>query len=111
MMDITGKEAPMKEHRTWRHLLAAFAVSSGVVLTGTVLAQDKSAGCIQAGAPKKLDGQVVQIDPDQGKVTMRESNGATHDFRASPETLRSYKVGDRIQATLRPGQECEKPAS
>jgi hypothetical protein len=101
----------MKEHRTWRHLGAAVAVSSVVVFTGTALAQDKPAGCIQAGAPKKLDGQVVQIDPEQGTVTVRESNGATHDFRAAPETLRSYKVGDRIQATLRAGQECEKSAS
>jgi len=101
----------MTEQKTWRRLLAAFAASSVVVLTGTVLAQEKPAGCIQAGAPKKMEGQVVQIDPDQGKVTVRESNGATHDFRASPETLRSYKVGDRIQATLRPGQECKKSAS
>ena len=101
----------MKHPRTWRRLLAAFAASSVVVLAGTALAQDKPAGCIQAGAPKKMDGQDVQIDPDQGKVTVRASNGATHDFRASPETLRSYKVGDRIQATLRPGQECKKSAS
>jgi hypothetical protein len=100
----------MKERRPWRRLLAAFAASSVVVLSGTVLAQEK-AGCIQAGAPKKLEGQVVQIDPDQGKVTVREPNGATHDFRASAETLRTYKVGDRIQATLRPGQECQKSAS
>ena len=110
-MDTTGKEVPMKEQRTWRRHLAAFAASSVVVLTGTVLAQDKPADCIQAGAPKKMEGQVVQIDPDQGKVTVRESNGAMHDFRASAETLRSYKVGDRIQATLRPGQECKKSAS
>jgi hypothetical protein len=83
-----------------------------VVLSGTALAQDKPAGCIQAGAPKKMEGQVVQIDPEQGKVTVRESSGATHAFRASPETLRSYKVGDRIQAALRPGQEeCKKSAS
>ena len=101
----------MTEQRTWRFLVAAVAASSVMVLSGTLLAQDTPAGCIQAGAPKKMDGQVVQIDPDQGKVTVRASNGATHDFRASPETLRSYKVGDRIQATLRPGQECQKSAS
>ena len=101
----------MTEQRAWRCLVAAVAASSVMVLSGTLLAQDKPAGCIQAGAPKKMDGQVVQIDPDQGKVTVRASDGATHDFRASPETLRSYKVGDRIQATLRPGQECQKSAS
>jgi hypothetical protein len=49
----------MKERRTWRRLRAAFAASSVVVLSGTVLAQEKPAGCIQAGAPKKLEGQVV----------------------------------------------------
>jgi Cu/Ag efflux protein CusF len=111
MMGTTGKEAPMTTHRTGRRLVAAFAASSVVVLTGTVLAQEKPAGCIQADAPKKVEGQVVQIDPDQGKVTVRESNGTTHDFHASPETLRGYKVGDRIQAALRPGQECQKPTS
>lgn len=101
----------MKKPRTRRHLLAAFAASSAVVLTGTVLAQDKPAGCIPADTPKKMEGQVVQIDPDQGKVTVRESSGATHDFRASPETLQSYKAGDAIEAKLRPGQECKKSAS
>ena len=101
----------MNEQRRWRRLLAAFAASSVVMLAGTVLAQDKPAACIQAGAPKKLEGEVVQIEPEQGTVTVRESNGATHDFRASPETLRSYKVGDRMEATLRPGQECKKSAS
>lgn len=101
----------MKEQRTWRRLVAAFAASGVVALAGTALAQDKPADCIQAGAPKKMDGQVVQVDPDQGKLTVRESSGATHEFRAAPETLQSYKVGDRIQATLRPGQECKKSAS
>jgi len=102
----------MKEVRAWRRLLAAFAISGVVALTGTVLAQNKPAGCIQADVPKTLDGQVVQVDPNQGKVTVRESSGATHEFRASPETLQSYKVGDRIHATLRPGQEgCKKSAS
>jgi hypothetical protein len=111
MMDTTEKELPMKVHKTWRRLLAGFAASGMVVLTGTGLAQSKPADCIPADAPKKLGGQVVQIDPEQGTVTLRDSSGATHAFRASAETLRSYKVGDRIQATLRPGQECQKSAS
>ena len=101
----------MKTQKTWRRLLAVFAATSIVVLTGTVLAQEKPAGCVQPGTPEKMEGQVVQIDPAQGKVTVRESNGQTHDFRASEETLRSYKVGDRIEAKLRPGQECKKTAS
>jgi len=62
-----GKEVPMKHPRTWRRLLAAFAASSVVVLAGTALAQDKPAGCIQAGAPTKVEGQVVQVDPNQAR--------------------------------------------
>jgi len=101
----------MQQPKTWQYLLlAAFAASTAVVLPWTVRAQDKPAGCIPADTPKMVDGQVVQTDPDQGRVTVRESTGATHDFRTSAETLRSYKVGDRIQATLRPGQECKKSA-
>ena len=111
-MDTIKKEVPMQQPTTWRCLLlAAFAASSVVVLPWTALAQDKPAGCLPADTPKTMEGQVVQIDPAQGMVTVRESTGATHDFRASAETLRNYKVGDRIQATLRPGQECKKSAS
>jgi hypothetical protein len=111
-MDKITKEVPMQQPKTWRCLLlAAFAASSVVVLPWTVLARDKPASCIPADTPKMMEGQVVQIDPDQGSVTVRESTGATHDFRASAETLRNYKVGDRIQARLRPGQECKKSTS
>lgn len=111
-MDTIEKEVQMHQSKAWRYLLlAAFAASSVVVFPWTVLAQDKPAGCIPADTPQTVEGQVVQIDPDQGKVTVRQSTGAIHDFRASAETLRSYKVGDRIQARLRPGQECRKSAS
>lgn len=99
------------QQRMRRRGLAIFAACMTVLVTGIVLAQDKPAGCVQAGASEKVEGQIVQIDPDRGQVKLRDANGATHDFQASAETLRSYRVGDRIEAKLRPGQECKQPAS
>lgn len=39
---------------------------------------------------------MVKIDPEQGKVTVRATDGMTHVFQASKETLQGYKLGDRI---------------
>ena len=82
--------------------------ASIVLAAGIGLAQEKPTNCIQAGAPTKLEGQVLKVDPDNGTVTIKEASGATYDFQAKAETLRNYKVGDRIAATLRPGQECKR---
>jgi len=81
-----------------RSLSAALTVAIALG-GGTALAQTKTAGC--AGTPAKVEGQVLKVDLDGGKVTIRESNGTTHEFQASRETLQGYKVGDRIEAKLR----------
>lgn len=82
-----------------RHRILSAALTVLIVLGGgTALAQTK-AGC--AGVPEKVEGQVLKVDADGGKVTIRESNGTTHEFQASKETLQGYKVGDRIEAKLR----------
>jgi hypothetical protein len=67
--------------------------------SGTVFAQSKAPGC--SNTPVKLEGQVVKIDVGQGKLSVRESDGTTHEFQADKETLEKYKVGDRITAQLR----------
>jgi hypothetical protein len=112
-------EDSMEKHNNWKRLWAGLTVSTILMLSGTAFGQapapgqgqGKPADCANtAGAPAKLEGQVVKVDPGQGQVTLRDPNGATHEFRASPETLQSYKVGDRIEAKLRP-QDCKKPAS
>ena len=56
--------------------------------------------------PKKVEGQVVKIDPAQSKVTVREANGSMHEFQASKETLQDLKMGDRIDANLREAPKC-----
>lgn len=90
-----------------RVFFAALAFSIALP-AGVGLAQGQPTNCVPAGAPAKLEGHVQKIDHNKGTVTIKDSSGATYDFQANAETLRSYKVGDRIAAALRPGQECKK---
>jgi hypothetical protein len=89
-------EAPMK---SWKRMSAGLA--TGLLLwTGTAIAQQTPAGD-KAKTPEKIEGQVVKIDQNQGKVTVRASDGTTHEFQANAETLKGLKVGDRLEAQLR----------
>jgi hypothetical protein len=85
--------------KRWMRMSAGLA--TGLLLwTGTAVAQQAPAGD-KAKTPDKIEGQVVKIDESQGKVTIRASDGTTHEFQASPETLKDLKVGDRLEARLR----------
>jgi Cu/Ag efflux protein CusF len=53
------------------------------------------------GAPAKLSGQVVKIDAKSNMVTVRAEDGSTHQFQGNPDTVKSLKVGDRIELTKR----------
>jgi hypothetical protein len=55
-----------------------------------------------ANTPQKVEGQVTKIDQSQGRVTIRAKDGTVHEFQASQETLRDLKVGETIEAQLRP---------
>ncbi len=97
--------------KTWIPLWVGLAVSL-VLLSGTALAQGKpSTDCPKAGTPDKVEGQVVKVDPGQGKLTVRGPKGETFEFQASKETLQDYKVGDRIEAKLRSSPDCKPSAS
>ena len=91
--------------KRWISGAALLAVT--VTLSGGMAFAQAKPGCDKASTPQKLEGQVVSIDVNQGKVTMRSSDGATHEFQASKETLQGYKVGDRIEAKLRSAPECK----
>jgi len=91
--------------RPWRDMLAVVVVTA-VLWSGAALAQTRVADCDQARIPPTIAGQVVKIDLAQGKVTVRTTDGTTHEFQASKETLQDYKPGDRITAKLRKAPPC-----
>ena len=41
------------------------------------------------------------MDPAQGKVTVKSSDGTMHEFQTAKETMAKYKIGDTIKAKLR----------
>ena len=93
--------------KNWTRLFVV--VVAGVMFwSWTALGEGKSPGCGKAGAPEKVEGQVVKVDMEQGKLTVRASDGTTHEFQASKETLQDYKVGDQIKAKLRSAPDCSK---
>ena len=94
--------------KTWVTVLAIL-VAGTMVWSGTALGQaTPKQGCdaLKAGAPQKVEGQVVSVDQNQGKVTIKGNDGKTHEFSASNETIRDFKVGDRIEAQLRGATNC-----
>jgi hypothetical protein len=86
--------------------MLAVAVVTAVLWSGAALAQTKSTGCDPGRVPATIAGQVVKIDPAQGKMTIRTTDGTTHEFQASQETLQDFKPGDRITAKLRNAPNC-----
>ena len=62
--------------RPWRDLTAV-VVATAVLWSSTALA-----GCDSARVPPKIEGQVVKVDVEQGKVTVRATDGTTHEFQA-----------------------------
>jgi len=92
-----------------RFLTLSGALATTIALSaGLAFAQSKPADC-KAGrmsAPEKVEGQVVNVDQNSGKVTIREKNGSTHEFQANRETLQDMKPGDQIEARLREAPKC-----
>jgi hypothetical protein len=90
--------------RTWIVLAAGLAI--GIMLrTEAASGQGQASKCPRT--PEKLEGQVVSINLEQGKITVKGTDGMDHEFQASKETIQEYQVGDRIQAKLRSAPECK----
>jgi hypothetical protein len=85
-----------------RLISAAAAVAAAIVLwSGLALAQ-APVNCPKPNAPQQVQGKVVSVDPAKGVMVVRSADGSTHEFQASKETLQDMKVGDTIEAKLRP---------
>jgi hypothetical protein len=84
--------------------LAGLCAASPVAAQQTTQANPKQ--CQPAKAPQRVEGQIVEISATGDRLKVREASGATHEFQASQETTRDLKVGDKIEATLRPLPKC-----
>ena len=91
--------------RPWRHM-AAVVAAIATLWSGAALAEVKLTNCDPVRYPPKVEGQVLKVDMNEGKVTMRTSDGTVHEFQASKETLQEFKVGDHIKAKLRNAPNC-----
>ena len=87
-------------------MLASVLSMTASLATGLVFAQPK-ADCKNRGdVPEKVEGQVTAVDQNSGRVTIRDTKGATHEFQANKETVKDMKPGDRIEAKLREAPKC-----
>ena len=91
--------------RPWRSM-AAVVVATATLWIGAALAEVKLTNCDPVRYPAKVEGQVLKVNMQEGKVTMRTSDGTIHEFQASKETLQELKAGDRIAAKLRNAPNC-----
>src|SRR5688572_6251709 len=93
-------------------LLAAVVMFAGAAFSQTQVpdpskTQPTNEVCTgaRADAPKKLEGKIVKIDHARGTLTVRTHDGKLQDFEGSRDTVREYKLGDELEATLR-AQNC-----
>lgn len=81
--------------RKWTSVSAAL-VATALLWTAAAVGQTPA-----PATPQTIEGQVVKIDRQSGRVTIKDSTGTVHEFTASAETLKDLKEGDRITAQLR----------
>jgi hypothetical protein len=85
-----------------RFTSTAAAVAVAIAMSSSLALAQGPLNCPKPGAPQRVEGQVVAVDAAKGTMVVRAADGSTHEFQASRETLQDMKVGDRIEAKLRP---------
>ena len=92
--------------KTWMGVSTS-VVASVMLMSGIAFGQSKAADC----KPHKIEGQITKIDwqqgQEQGKLTVRGSDGQNYEFNASKEALQYKKVGDRLEVTKRMPENCK----
>jgi hypothetical protein len=84
----------------------AAAVAAAVLWSGAAAAQAPTE-CPKPGAPETVAGEVIRVDMNESRITLRASDGTLHEFNASRDTLKDVKVGDRLEAKLRRPAGCK----
>ncbi len=74
-------------------LMAAFLFNT------PLLAADGN--CEKPGTPQEIVAKVVKVDLASKELTLQDSKGSTIVMNADEETLKRYKPGDSLTATLR----------
>jgi Cu/Ag efflux protein CusF len=86
--------------------LVATAVLAGTVTVAQTSAQ--TSDCPKVTAVERIDGTVMNVDTELSMVTVLGTDGTTHKFQASQETLQGLKIGDKIEAKLRISEKCRR---
>lgn len=87
--------------RVWMGVSGA-GVAAVLLWSGIALGQAKP-DC----TPQKVEGKIVKIDMEQGKLTLQGPDGKTIEFNASKEALQDKKVGDKLEVTKRLPEGCK----
>ena len=86
-----------------KRLSISLATLVGVTLaSGLALGQAKP-DC----TPHKVEGRIVKVDMNAGKLTLQETNGNTFEFQAPMDVLHDKKVGDRLEINKRLPDGCK----
>lgn len=86
--------------------LCAVAPLAAQAPSGQSAPEPKVPSCQPAKAPEMVTGQVVEISATGDRIRVRDTAGAQHEFETSQQTSRDLRVGDRIEARLRPLPKC-----
>ena len=57
--------------------------------------------------PHKVEGRIVKVDMNGGKLTLQEANGNTVELQAPMDVLHDKKVGDRLEINKRLPDGCK----
>ena len=91
-----------------KHWIVLSTTVLGIALTvAPASSQQPSRSAVDCkNTPATVEGQVTNVDPASGRVTLRGTDGKTHEFQASREVAQTMKKGDKLEARLRDGSKC-----
>ncbi len=90
-------------------IISTSVLTALVFVVGMAFAQQSAppkVNCHVKNERVKVEGQVTKVDAATNIVTVKENDGSIHEFQASKETLQGLKPGDKIEARLRPAENC-----
>ena len=89
-----------------RWLVLSGVLTTTFLATGLAFGQPKADCKDRAQTPDKVEGQVVAVDQNAGRVTIRDKSGATHEFQANRDTLKDMKTATRSKRSFGRRRKC-----